>query len=229
VRVRRAEGSLGLRDGRPVDLSPLYGLRLRTPRLELRLPTEEELVELGRLAEQGIHPREEMPFYVAWTDAIGEPGFLDGFVAFHRQQRDDWRPESWHLLLGVWAEGELAGSQGLVAKEFASRRTVETGSWLGRRFQRRGYGTEMRAAALSLLFAGIGGEVGTSGALEGNAASMRVSEKLGYAAGGEGVASPRGVPVRERRFRLERADWRAPFPVEIVGLEPCLPLFGLRV
>jgi hypothetical protein len=35
--------------------------------------------------------------------------------------------------------------------------------------------------------------------------------------------------VRERYFRLEREAWEAGdrVPVEIVGLEPCLPLFGL--
>jgi RimJ/RimL family protein N-acetyltransferase len=84
----------------------------------------------------------------------------------------------------------------------------------------------MRAAMLALLFDGLGGEVATSGALEGNVASARVSAKLGYVEAGEGTASPRGVPVRQQLYRLERARWRPPFPVEIVGLEPCLPLFG---
>ena len=58
------------------DVSALYGLRLRTPRLELRLGSHEELVELGQLAESGIHPPEEMPFAIAWTDRIGEPDFV---------------------------------------------------------------------------------------------------------------------------------------------------------
>jgi RimJ/RimL family protein N-acetyltransferase len=168
-----------------------------------------------------------MPFFVPWTDAIGEPGFVEGFVAFHRQQRDEWQPERWHLLLGVWAGAELAGTQGIQAEDFARRRTGETGSWLGQRFQRQGYGTEMRAAMLALFFEGLGGEVATSGALEGNVASARVSAKLGYAEAGEGTASPRGVPVRQQLYRLERARWRPPCPVEIAGLEPCLPLFGI--
>ena len=58
----------------------LYGLRLRTPQLELRLGSHEELLELGRLAERGVHPPDEMPFSIAWTDGIGTPEFLDGFV-----------------------------------------------------------------------------------------------------------------------------------------------------
>ena len=32
------------------DVSPLHDLRLRTPRLELRLGSREDVVELGRLA-----------------------------------------------------------------------------------------------------------------------------------------------------------------------------------
>jgi RimJ/RimL family protein N-acetyltransferase len=216
-------------DGSGSELEPLHGLRLRTPRLELRLPDEGELVELAHLAERGVHPAEEMPFFVAWTDGIGKPGFVDDFVAFHRLQREQWTPARWHLLLGVWAGNELMGSQGLDAEDFAATRTAETGSWLGERFQGRGFGTEMRAAMLGLLFGGLGGRVATSGALEGNTASARVSEKLGYIVAGEGVASPRGVEVRQTKFRLERAVWeeRERLPVDVVGLEPCLPLFGL--
>jgi hypothetical protein len=63
------------------DLAPLFALRLRTPRVELRLPTEDELAQLARVAEQGIHPPEEMPFLVPWTDAIGSPSFTADFVA----------------------------------------------------------------------------------------------------------------------------------------------------
>jgi hypothetical protein len=85
----------------------------------------------------------------------------------------------------------------------------------------------MRAAVLGLLFDGLGGEAATSGAIEGNVASARVSEKLGYANAGERVVSPRGTPVREELFRLESSGWRPSFPIGITGLAPCLPLFGL--
>jgi hypothetical protein len=44
----------------------LLELRVRTPRLELRLPREEELEDIAALAEAGIHPPDEMPFAVAW-------------------------------------------------------------------------------------------------------------------------------------------------------------------
>jgi RimJ/RimL family protein N-acetyltransferase len=167
-----------------------------------------------------------MPFFTAWTDGIGKPGFVQEFVSFHLTQQDEWRPDKWHLLLGVWAGGKLAGTQGAQLTEPG---TAETGSWLGQRFQGRGIGTEMRAAVLALLFEGLGLDVATSGAFVDNAASARVSEKLGYEHAGEDVAAPRGIPVRNRKFRLTRSMWQAHEPprVEIDGLEPCLPLFGL--
>lgn len=139
-----------------VDVGPLFGLRLRTPRLELRLPTHEELVELREVARAGVHPPEEMPFAYAWTD---EPYAEDWVVAFHEGRRAAWRPETWDLELGVWTEGAPAGIQGIVAKDFAGTRAVATGSWLGQRFQGRGYGPEMRTAVLELAFRGLGAEV----------------------------------------------------------------------
>jgi RimJ/RimL family protein N-acetyltransferase len=229
VRVRRAEGALGVRERSPIDLAPLFGLRLRTARLDLRLPTDDEIVALARLAEQGIHPADFMPFAVAWTDGIGTASFLDDSVAYHLGAREAWRPEQWRLNFVVVAEGELIGTQGLEAENFATTRVAQTGSWLGQRFQRRGYGTEMRAAVLDLLFRGLDGQVALSGAIVGNDASARVSEKLGYESAGEGFVAPRGEPVREQRFRLAREAWDAHdrIAVEIDGLEACLPLFGL--
>jgi RimJ/RimL family protein N-acetyltransferase len=229
LRGRRAEAAIGLRERSAIDLAPLFDLRLRTPRLELRLPTEDEIVELAHLAEQGVHPPDFMPFAVAWTDGIGTPSFLDDFATYHRGVRESWRPEEWRLNLAVWSGGELVGTQGLEADNFAATRTAQTGSWLGQQFQGRGYGTEMRAAVLALAFEALGARVATSGAIEGNVASARVSEKLGYASAGEGVVSPRGEPLREQRFRLTRERWESlEHPdVEIVGFEPCLPLFGL--
>lgn len=190
-----------------MDVSALFGLRLTTPRPELRLPTE------------------EMPFAVAWTD---EPYSEQWVVGFHELQRAPWRPDAWDLELGVWASGELVGVQASYAKDFAERRAVGTGSWLGRRFQRQGIGTEMRTAVLELAFRGLGAEVARSGAIDGNVASLRVSERLGYRVTGSGTVAPRGEPVQHTDLELQKEEWQPPFPVEIDGLEPCLALFGLE-
>lgn len=210
-----------------MDTQPLYGLRVRTPRLELRLGSRDEIVELGRVAEQGVHPPEEMPFAVAWTDRIGEPDFLDHFVAFHEQHLADWSPDGWSLNLLVWDHGKLVGSQGVAGKDFERRRCVATGSWLGRTHQGRGIGTEMRAAVLEVAFRGLAAAEAESGWLVGNEASRRVSEKLGYVEVAVRSQSPRGAPVSEHVVRISREDWVCPVPVTIESLEPCLPLFGV--
>jgi len=195
---------------------------LRTPQLELRLPTEDELDAFYRVAAAGIHPPEEMPFAIAWTDTLDE----DDFKSFHRGTWESWTPESWTCNFVTFLDGEPIGSQTIESRNFAAERTVGTGSWLGRAFQGRGYGTEQRAAVLQFAFAGLGAETAISGALFPNIASQRISEKLGYRVTGISEVAPRGEPVKHYDYRLDRADWRCPLEVRIEGLEAALPLFG---
>jgi RimJ/RimL family protein N-acetyltransferase len=205
-----------------VNLAPLWELRLHTDRLELRLPTDDELFELFRVAEAGIHPPEEMPFGFAWTDDLQE----DAFLAFHRQAWETWLPEDWRLNFVTFLDGRPIGSQGINGEDFARTRETATGSWLGAPYQGRGFGTEQRAAVLEFAFRGLDAKAAISGALIHNLRSQRVSAKLGYGVTGMNQLAPRGEPIDEYEYRLERADWRSPIPVEIVGLEPCLQLFG---
>jgi RimJ/RimL family protein N-acetyltransferase len=206
----------------------LRGIRLRVPRLELRLPDEQELIELAELAKAGIHPPERMPFYVPWSDRAGLPEFLEEFARHHLDRLAAWSPDEWSLNLVAFHEGAVIGTQTVRADRFAETRTVDTGSWLGQAWQNQGLGTEMRAAVLELAFRGLGAEAATSGSFEDNVQSARVSEKLGYREVGEAYHSPRGTPQRERQYRLERADWRSPVPVELAGVEEALAYFGLR-
>jgi RimJ/RimL family protein N-acetyltransferase len=208
------------------DTTPLFGLRVTTPRLTLRLGTTGDVRALGELARRGIHPPEEMPFGVAWSDRTTLPGFLEEFATFHREGLSGWTPDAWRLDLLVWENGVLVGTQGVTGTRFADERIVSTGSWLGREAQGRGIGTEMRAAALELAFRGLRAEAATSGWLQGNAASGRVSEKLGYRETGISEISPRGTPVPHHDVRIERVDWYSPVEVEITGLGDCLALFG---
>lgn len=212
-----------------MDLTPLYGLRLRTDRLELRWPDEEELDALGRLAQTGVHDPDEMPFLVPWTDRIGEPGFVDAFVDYHEGLRRDWIADDWSLELGVWAADELIGVQGVVGHHFAATREVKTGSWLAQSFHGRGFGTEMRAAVLELAFHGLGAESARSSSLDGVGASLRVSRKLGYVDDGETWVEVRGERRRDRHVLLTRDRWidMERISVRLSGLEPCIPLFGL--
>jgi RimJ/RimL family protein N-acetyltransferase len=210
-----------------LNVGPLYRLRLLTPRLELRLGSHQELLALAQLAKEGVHPPAEMPFAVAWTDRIGEEDFVQSVVEYHDATLRDWKPEDWRLNLLVFTSGELAGSQSISAEHLATQREVSTGSWLGKRFQRQGLGTEMRAAVLELAFRKLGAAKATSGAIVGNEASKRVSEKLGYSITGTSTVSPRGEPLMHYDLLINKDAWLAPVPVEILGLGACLPLFGI--
>lgn len=212
-----------------MDLTPLYGLRLRTDRLELRWPDEDELAALARLAQTGVHEPYEMPFVVPWTDRAGEPDFVEQFVEYHLGLRSAWRPDDWSLELAVWTADELIGVQGVLSHDFTASREVKTGSWLARGAHGRGFGTEMRAAVLDLAFHGLGADAALSSALDGAEASLRVSRKLGYVDDAETSVEVRGEQRLDRRLRLTRDRWidRERISVRISGLEPCLPLFGL--
>jgi RimJ/RimL family protein N-acetyltransferase len=205
-----------------VNVDPLWGIRLRTPRLELRLPSEDELVELFRVAEGGIHPPEEMPFYVPWTESLD----LDGFLAFHRGCWEAWRPDRWSLNLIAFLDDRPIGSQGIEAENFAAERAVISGSWLGAPYQGRGLGTEQRAGVLELAFSELGAETALSGSFVHNVKSQRISEKLGYRLTRTRTMESRGEPVEHYDYRLERADWASPVQVEIGGVKPALALFG---
>jgi RimJ/RimL family protein N-acetyltransferase/predicted GNAT family acetyltransferase len=206
--------------------SPLAKLRVRTPRLELRLATVAELRTLARVAEAGIHDADRMPFEVPWTDTAGQAGFVNDFVEHHLSKLRDWRPDEWALPLVAFADGEPVGVQALRGRRFARERMVDTGSWLGRDWQGRGLGTEMRAGVLQLAFHGLGARGATSGAIQGNPQSLGVSRKLGYVETGSHVVSPRGEPVEHVDLELDATAFSSPVPVEVSGLAGLLPLFG---
>lgn len=215
--------------GMLVDHFPLLGLRLTTPRLELRLPAPEELSALADRAAEGVHEPDVMPFAVPWTDQ--EPAMRARSVVQHHWFRiGGSTPEDWQLLFAVFLSGTVVGVQHMHARHFAITREVSTGSWLGQRYQGQGIGTEMRAAVLHLAFAGLGAQEAISGAFEHNVASYLVSRKLGYQPDGIERHAVRGALAINRRLRLTRADWERhhTVPVAVEGLAPCLPLLGLE-
>ena len=207
---------------------PLYGLRITTPRLELRIPDDEDIVALLEAARAGIHPAGEMPFGVPWTDEIQTPGALQRFLSYHWTSRGAISPESWSLQFAIVADGRIVGSQELAAEDFPGSRSVRTGSWLTAAAQGQGFGAEMRAAVLHLAFAGLGALEAQTSAWYDNVASQRVSLRLGYLQEGEELIARRGIPTRHLGFRLPRAAWeRAHLEgIELHNLAACLPLLG---
>src|ERR1039457_6094459 len=209
------------------SLWPMTGLRLRTPALELRWPSLGDLDALADLAALGVHDPDVQPFTTAWTDVPPDERARNT-MQYHWSRWASWTPSDWTLELAVIRDGVVAGTQGIGGRDFTVLREVNTGSWLGRRFQGQGIGTEMRAAVLHLAFAGLGAEQATSGAFDDNAASLGASRKLGYHDDGVERHVIRGQPATIRRLRLTRAGWQAArsVPVQIDGLETSRAFFG---
>ena len=207
---------------------PLFDLVIRSPRLEIRIAREEEFVEKVELIDAGIHDPATMPFSIGWTDTPTPQRHWDSY-RWWWGQRAHWHPDDWTFEGTVYLNGRIIGAQSISAKQFATMRTVNSGSWLGRAYQGQGFGKEMRAAVLHLAFEGLGAEVAYSGAFFDNAASLGTSRALGYRENGRELQLRRGKPEEIINLRLDRADWEAaPRPVcSIEGLEPCLALFGL--
>jgi RimJ/RimL family protein N-acetyltransferase len=209
-----------------VDRWPLFGLRVRTPRLELRYPDDTLALALAELALGGVHDPGEMPFMTPWTDA--PPDELPrNSLQWQWRSRAEHTVDKWRLDLAVIVDGEVVGAQGVAAEQFARRRGVLTGSWLGRAHQGQGIGTEMRRAMLHLAFAGLGAEFAETEAFEDNPSSLGVTRKLGYEPCGDAIHVRRDAPARTLHFRMARAWWEehlASDDVAIDGLEPCLPL-----
>jgi RimJ/RimL family protein N-acetyltransferase len=165
---------------------------------------------------------------VAWTD-VPPAERARSVLQFQLSQWGGWSPADWSLNLVAELGGVIVGTQGVSGRDFAVLREVHTGSWLGQRYQGQGLGTEMRSAVLHLGFAGLGAEFAVSDAFTDNLASLGVSRKLGYLPDGIRRQGIRGRPATIQLLRLDRAGWQAhrQVPVEITGLAPCLPSFGL--
>lgn len=214
---------------RPNPHWPLFSLRVTTPRLELRVPDDEDIVDLIEVVDrQGIHDPDVMPFSVPWTDRPA-PYRQRESCQWYWRCRAEWRPEDWKLSLAVVVDGHIVGAQDLAATWFPVLGVVSTGSWLGREHQGRGIGKEMRAAVLHLAFEGLGASEAHSGAFSDNAASLATSRALGYEDNGMSweVRREQRAPLQHLRMTKERWLEHRREDIAVSGLEPCLDLFGI--
>ncbi|MGC1214471.1 MAG: GNAT family protein [Micromonospora sp.] len=211
-----------------IDHWPLLGLRLRTDRIELRLPADEELAELADLAAHGVQEPGRRPFLMAWTD-LPPAERARHVVQRHWRNLGAWTPQGWALGLAVFEDGRPVGVQAMWAQDFAITREVKSASWLGLDHQGRGIGREMRAAMLHLAFAGLDAAHATSASFIDNTAPLAISRRLGYLPDGITRDVLHGQVVVSQRMRLTREDWeRIERPaVTVSGLEACRPLLGL--
>ena len=93
---------------------PLFDLRIRTPRLEIRLPTDPDLYRLNDLVDLGIHEPSAMPFTIPWTDTPPPRRHRES-LKFWWSARANWSPESWSFTGAVFVDGAPVGVQDLMA------------------------------------------------------------------------------------------------------------------
>lgn len=191
-------------------LYPQYGLRAAHAGTVLVGPTDEELLELAAVvAEPGgvVEPGREREL-LGWPSDAGD-------VAARRFLEGAWRLREtptavrWRAPLAVIDGGRALGLAVLSHDHHDPAGTVRTSSWLARAEQGRGLGRRVRLMLLELAFGHLGATRAVTSAAEGNAASLRVSQRCGYrethrAAGPDGVVEVHlaVTPAAWRRRRL---------------------------
>lgn len=215
-------------DGELTRHWPLFGLRLRTPRLTLTVVRDDDLAEMIDLAVAGIHPADSMPFAVPWTLAPADE-LPANLLRYQWGVRSRTGPDDWVLPFAIRLDGRLVGLQDLGARDFAVVRAVATGSWLGRAHQGQGIGTEMRAAVLTLAFDHLGAQTAHSGAFLDNPRSRGVSDRLGYRPDGVELVQRRpGERAVAQRLVVTPEDFRRPdWTLQVDGVDACRGLLGL--
>lgn len=210
------------------DYWPLAQLKLATKRLELRVPTDEELAELAQVAANGVHEPGEQPFLTPWTNLRPRERALH-VMQQHWSRRGAWSTENWALEMGVFRGDQPVGIVTLKARNFPVLLEVKTESWLGLEFHRKGIGTEARTALLNLAFEGLGAVTALTEVFQDNVGSQGVSRRLGYRHDGISRDVLAGRSVVSDRLRLDASDWVPTNPSDLVvtGLPKARPFFGV--
>jgi RimJ/RimL family protein N-acetyltransferase len=195
--------------------------------LTLRVPDDDDLVDLAELGAAGVHAGGTMPFSVSWT-AVEPPFQQRNTLEYFWTQRTTLQRDLWNLTLVAVVDGKVVGTQGAFAKEWKVTRTAETGSWLGREFQGQGIGKEMRLAVLHLVFDGFGADQALTAAYEDNPASLGVTRALGYRPLHTERVAREGEVAHQCWFSMDRDGFAAirRDDIEVCGGEEVAALFG---
>jgi RimJ/RimL family protein N-acetyltransferase len=204
------------------DLYPPFGLVIRSGDLTLRTFRDEDLPEYAALLRRPIFDRDDAPYVFPWYQVPEEERLVNS-VQFQWHHRAGFGPKAWSLPLGIWANGVLVGSQDVSATDFATRRVVESGSWLTLDAHGRGHGGLMRRAVLAFAFDHLGARRAESSAEVHNSASIAVSHSCGYQDNGTKVATYGDASREEQAFVATPETFvRRDVEIEVEGLTPAL-------
>lgn len=169
------------------------GQPLDTARLRLRRLDAADAEALTALAGDAEVAR--------WTANVPHPYDLDAAHDFIARSQASSEVRVFAIERRI--DGTLVGVCGFA--------TDEIGYWIGRPFWGQGYATEALRRMLRLAFRNFGLDALAADILPGNAASLRVMEKLGFAPAGlvRRDLPARGANAELRRFTLSRSAWEA--------------------
>lgn len=211
---------------RNLNIWPPHALRITCASTELRVLRESDIPALLALKAEGVtQPGIPQPFVFPWHQRPDEEAISYWYQRMAQNGRRDCT-----LAFVVRDHGEVAGMQDFSGEATQTLRSMETGSWLGRRFHGRGIGTRMRQMALAFAFDHLGMEEMRSGAHVENWASRRVSEKCGYQADGtERIKSPTGNGYEVNvRYRVTPQTFVRPTAtIEYEGVEELKRYLGI--
>ncbi len=168
----------------------------------------DRFAELAAMVGSGLFP-DGPPTLGPWYDPGDLARSARRTIAYHCTALDEVSPRRWSLPLGVFVADELVGVQSLDGADFVTSREAATGSFLAPAWRGRHIGRTARHGIVAAAFEELGAEWVTSAAWQGNPASQRVSEALGYRHDGLQVDVVRGEQMVLTRFRLHRDDWAA--------------------
>lgn len=210
------------------DIWPPFALNIRCGRMEMSPVRESDYPELADIANGGVR-RDDLPaFLVNWDSGTREE-IAQSIAQYQWSTRANFRVDDWTIEFTVRVDGRAVGVQGVSARDFVRTRSVSTGSWLALLEQGKGYGTQMRQAAVTAFADHFGTATFHSGFFEGNAASRRVSEKLGYSPNGvKTLVAQDGQARQEQQVILAAEDINRELdPVEVSGAEVVRRFLGL--
>ncbi|MBF0332822.1 MAG: GNAT family N-acetyltransferase [Alphaproteobacteria bacterium] len=178
------------------------GEPLTTQRLRLRLPEPKDAPEIARLAGAAE--------VATMTASIPHPYPPEAaLAAIGLAQRRAAAGEEYRLVIERLADGAMVGMAGFTLE--ANGRGM-LGYFVGREHWGRGYATEAARRLLRLAFGPARRESLQACVIQGNDASVRVLDKLGFAFSHEATAHlpARGAaPIPVVDFTLAALDWRA--------------------
>lgn len=216
------------------EVWPPFGLRIESPRLILRQIRETDFPQYIAAATSGITSSGRSPFVSPWDENPPEK-MAKNSLTWLWSRRASIGPDRWYLMLAVFlknddgSEGPLIGMQDVYAENWRLLRTVASGSWLRADQQGKGLGREQRAAMIMWAFDHFEAEYAESAAYDWNAASLRVSETLGYfQCGTRRVPDAYGKTAEwEYQLRLAKNDFvRPPWSAKVTGAKELAAFFA---